>query len=30
MSSPRYLAAHLLMPRFLREQGARGVYDVAA
>ena len=27
MSSPRYLAAHLLMPRFLREQGARAVLD---
>ena len=27
MSSPRYLAAHLLMPRFLREQGASVVLD---
>ena len=27
MSSPRYLAAHLLMPRFLREQGAPAVLD---
>ena len=27
MSSPRYLAAHVLMPRFLREQGARTVLD---
>jgi hypothetical protein len=27
MASPRYLAAHLLMPRFLREQGAPAVLD---
>lgn len=27
MGSPRYLAAHLLMPRFLREQGAPAVLD---
>ena len=27
MSSPRYLAAHLLMPRFLREQGASVVLN---
>ena len=27
MSSARYLAAHLLMPRFLREQGAPAVLD---
>ena len=27
MSSPRYLAAHLLLPRFLREQGAVTVLD---
>lgn len=27
MGSPRYLAAHLLMPRFLREQGAATVLD---
>jgi hypothetical protein len=27
MSSPRYLAEHMLMPRFLREQGAPAVLD---
>ena len=27
MSSPRYVAAHLLLPRFLREQGAPAVLD---
>jgi hypothetical protein len=27
MASPRYLAAHLLMPRFLRERGAPAVLD---
>jgi hypothetical protein len=27
MSSPRYLAEHMLLPRFLREQGAPAVLD---
>ena len=27
MSSPRYLAVHLVLPRFLREQGAGAVLD---
>lgn len=27
MGSPRYLAEHMLMPRFLREQGAPAVLD---
>jgi hypothetical protein len=27
MGSPRYLAAHFVMPRFLREQGAPAVLD---
>lgn len=27
MSSPRYLAAHMLMPRFLREKGAAAALD---
>jgi hypothetical protein len=27
MSSPRYVAEHLVMPRFLREQGAGAVLD---